>query len=92
MKTTTINITDDLRIHKSDPYNWTLQERKTTKKGGERWNPVSYHGNLDTAVLAAHQYLVSNEGEIVASQAADRLLEVCEQVRAALKEAAECQS
>jgi hypothetical protein len=37
---------------------WTVQERKVSGKGSERWNAVTYHVSLETALSSLADYRV----------------------------------
>lgn len=50
-----ININPQWRI-RSEPHNWILERMPERKEGHDRkkdvWKPVSYHGTVDSAVVA----------------------------------------
>lgn len=69
---TVVNITDSLRIKKTDSLNWTVQERRVVSNkngksreeniGKEVWDNRSYHGSLYRAMQSAHSVLMEDKG------------------------------
>lgn len=70
----TFDETDRFRVARTDKYNYTLQERKTTpetstsgktnKHPGERWVDVGYHPNVGqaiTSIIKLEEFTIEQE-------------------------------